>query len=65
MAEPSDEQHSDRSRSRAVIGLIVVLLLVVAAVYLVQALRKESNLEDCLMSGRSNCAPITVPAAGR
>jgi len=65
MAEPSDEQQGRRSRSHAVIGLIVVLLLVVAAVYLVQALRKESNLEDCLMSGRSNCAPITVPPAGR
>ncbi|MGA8381246.1 MAG: hypothetical protein WB710_08950 [Stellaceae bacterium] len=47
------------------IGLIVILLLVVAAVYLVNALRKESNLEDCLMSGRSNCAPIEVPGGGR
>jgi hypothetical protein len=37
-------------------------LLVIAAVYLVHALRNESNLEDCLMSGRSNCAPIEVPS---
>ncbi|HEV7995686.1 MAG TPA: hypothetical protein VGP52_05470 [Stellaceae bacterium] len=47
------------------IGLIVVLLLVVAAVYLVNALRKESDLEDCLMSGRSNCAPIEVSPGAR
>lgn len=65
MARPPDDQGGDRSRSAAVIGLIVVLVLVVAALYLVRALRKESQLEDCLMSGRSNCAPIVVPSAGR
>lgn len=64
MVQPSDDQGGERSRAGAVIGLVVILLLVVAAVYLVAALRKESNLEDCLMSGRSNCAPIeTSPSA--
>jgi hypothetical protein len=48
-----------------VIGLVVVLALVVAAVYLVHALQKESHLEDCLMSGRTNCAPIDTPAGNR
>jgi hypothetical protein len=62
MAEPPDDHDGERSRSGAVIGLIVVLALVVAAVYLVHALRNESQLEDCLMSGRSNCAPIEVPS---
>ncbi len=65
MVQPPDDQGGERSRVGAVIGLIVVLLLVVAAVYLVNALRKESDLEDCLMSGRSNCAPIEVPSGGR
>ncbi len=65
MAEPPDDQGSERSRSGAVIGLIIVLVLVVAAVYLVHALRKESQLEDCLMSGRTNCAPIETPPAAR
>ncbi|HEY3912519.1 MAG TPA: hypothetical protein VGM07_21920 [Stellaceae bacterium] len=62
MTEPPDEQRDERSRSPAVIGLIIVALLVVASVYLVHALRKESQLEDCLMSGRTNCAPIAVPS---
>ena len=53
MAQPPDDQGGERSRSGAVIGLIVVLALVVAAVYLVHALQKESHLEDCLMSGRT------------
>jgi hypothetical protein len=65
LAEPPEEPDHGQSRSRALIGLIVVAVLVVAAVYLVHALRNESQLEDCLMSGRSNCAPIEVPAANR
>ena len=65
MVQPPEDQGGERSRAGAVIGLIVVLLLVVAAVYLVNALAQGSNLEDCLMSGRSNCAPIEVPPGGR
>ncbi|MFZ3238528.1 MAG: hypothetical protein WA184_24585 [Stellaceae bacterium] len=65
MAPPPDEHDHDQSRSRALIGLVVVAVLVVAAIYLVHALRNESKLEDCLMSGRSNCAPIQVPAGNR
>jgi hypothetical protein len=65
MAEPSDEQQDGHSRSGALIGLVIVLILVVVAVYLVHALRKEGQLEDCLMSGRSNCAPIEPPSTGR
>jgi hypothetical protein len=65
LAPPPDEHDHDQSRSRALIGLVVVAVLVVAAIYLVHALRNESKLEDCLMSGRSNCAPIQVPAGNR
>ncbi|HUC09272.1 MAG TPA: hypothetical protein VL985_02465 [Stellaceae bacterium] len=65
MTQPPDEDNHDQSRSRALIGLLVVAVLVIAAVYLVHALRNESNLEDCLMSGRSNCAPIEVPSGNR
>jgi hypothetical protein len=48
-----------------VIGLVLMAVLVVAAVYLVHALREESQREDCLLSGRSNCAPISVPTNSR
>ena len=51
------------SRRAAVVGLVVVLALVVIGYFLVTALRENANLEDCLMSGRKNCAPIDVPAA--
>jgi hypothetical protein len=42
-----------------------VLVLVVAAYFLVTALRKKADLEDCLMAGRHNCAPIEAPSRGR
>jgi hypothetical protein len=65
VTQPPDDQGGERSRSAAVVGLVVVLLLVVAALYLVHALQAESHIEDCLMSGRANCAPIEVPSGGK
>jgi hypothetical protein len=65
MADPHDDGPEPDSRRPAVIGLVVVLALVVAAYFLVTALRENANLEDCLMSGRKNCAPIEAPASGR
>jgi hypothetical protein len=53
--EPESEPESRRG---AVIGLIVVAVLVVAGYFLVEALRDNGNLQDCLMSGRKNCAPV-------
>jgi hypothetical protein len=65
LAEPPDQHQDDRSRPRALVALVIVAVLVIAAIYLVNALRKESNLEDCLMSGRTNCAPIETPSTNR
>ena len=65
MSDPQDNGHEPDSRRPALIGLLLVLTLVVAAYFLVNALRKNADLEDCLMSGRRNCAPIEAPANGR
>jgi len=59
------DPHDNGSRRPAVIGLIVVLALVVVGYFLMSALRQNANLEDCLMSGRKNCAPIETPAPQR
>ena len=64
MTDPVDRQGDERPRRGALIGLVVVLVLVVAGVWLFHALREELRLEDCLMSGRSNCVPIELPAKG-
>jgi hypothetical protein len=55
------DQEADERRSAALIGLIIILALAIAGVLLVRELRERSQLEDCLMSGRTNCAPIEVP----
>jgi hypothetical protein len=62
---PDDDGREPDSRRPAVIGLIVVAVLVIAGYLLFTALRQNSQMEDCLMSGRHNCAPIEAPASGR
>ena len=44
--------------TRSLAGVAVILFLAVACLLLVRELRSASNLQDCLMSGRTNCAPI-------
>jgi hypothetical protein len=48
------------SRRAALVGLIVTLLLVVGGVVLVHVLGRAARLQDCVMSGRTNCAPIDM-----
>jgi flagellar biogenesis protein FliO len=57
------DDGADQRRSAALIGLIIILALAIAGVWLVRELREKSRLEDCLMSGRTNCAPIEVPSS--
>lgn len=56
-----DEEQHEETRTRALIALAIVLALAIIAIVLVRELRTESQREDCLMSGRTNCAPIEVP----
>jgi hypothetical protein len=65
MSDPRDDSPEPDSRRPALIGLAVVLALVVAGYFLMTALRQNASLEDCLMSGRRNCAPIEAPAPRR
>lgn len=54
---PGDPEVPD-SRRGALIGLGVVLLLIVAGLVLAHVLRNTAQVQDCVMSGRTNCAPI-------
>jgi hypothetical protein len=65
MSQPQNDGPEPDSRQAALIGLAVVLLLVVAGYFLVGALQRNADMEDCLMSGRRNCAPIETPARAR
>jgi hypothetical protein len=51
-----DRRDEDAERqTRALAGLAIVLALAVAALFLVQHLKREGEIEDCLMAGRTNC----------
>ena len=56
-----DDRESDDRRTTALMGLAIVLSLAIAGIVLIRDLGKEAKLEDCLMSGRTNCAPIDIP----
>jgi hypothetical protein len=61
--DPNDRDDDDGGGSRrgALIGLVVTALLVIAGYYLMTVLRDQGKMEDCLMAGRSNCAPVDIP----
>jgi hypothetical protein len=61
MSDNRNDDDGEGSRRGALIGLAITALIVVAGYFLMNALRDESKREDCLMSGRSNCAPLDIP----
>lgn len=61
--EPGGPRAPD-SRGPALIGLLIALLLVLGGLFLVRVLGRAGRLQDCVMSGRTNCAPID-PASTR
>jgi hypothetical protein len=60
-----DEEHETEdgnSRRGPLVALGVIVVVAVIAWLLVRELSASSRLQDCLLSGRTNCAPIEVPA---
>jgi hypothetical protein len=55
------DRETEQRRTAALLGLIVILSLAIVGVVLVRQLRIKSQIEDCLMSGRTNCVPIDLP----
>jgi hypothetical protein len=49
------EPQTPKSRRGALFGLVVVLLLVAGGLKLTHVLRGMAELQDCALSGRSNC----------
>ncbi|MGA2894106.1 MAG: hypothetical protein ABSE22_14655 [Xanthobacteraceae bacterium] len=52
------DNNRDNSRRGPLIALGVVVFLFVVGWLLAQALYSNGKLQDCLLSGRTNCAPI-------
>ena len=49
-----DAKESDR-QTRGLAGIAVILFLALIASYLIQDLRREGQIEDCLMAQGLNC----------
>jgi hypothetical protein len=58
--DPDDERRRIRTN---IAGLFLAALLIAIGWILVQKLSQSSHLQDCLMSGRTNCDPIPTPPA--
>jgi len=56
-----DQDEQNRSRRRSLIALAVVVVLFVVSWVLARELYQSEKLQDCLLSGRTNCAPIEAP----
>jgi len=69
MTEPKDNCESDRksdskqdrepeNRNGAIAGLVIAIVLLAVGVWLARDLTAASKLQDCVMSGRTNCNVI-------
>jgi hypothetical protein len=65
MVEDPDEDDAPDGRSDALFALGITVLLVIGGWVLIHELRDTSRLQDCVMSGRTNCAPIDTAALDR
>ena len=54
----SDDDPGSGGRPRALVGLVVIVLLVLGVLFIMHRLNQAAKMQDCLASGRTNCAPI-------
>jgi hypothetical protein len=57
-----DDPEQGGNQRMAVVGLAIAVLLLVVGVWLAHELSAAGKLQDCLMSGRTNCNTIETPA---
>jgi len=64
LARYEQTETSDDYRHRMAMNLLtlaVALVLIGSGLWLTSKLVENRNLQDCFLSGRRNCAPISVP----
>lgn len=60
----SDDDYGHRMRMNAV-AVAVVVVLVLCGIWLVDTIAQMRKKQDCVLSGRRNCAPINIPVDAR
>ena len=53
-----EDREPVENRTRAVAGLVIAVVLLALGWWLVRELTAASKMQDCLMSGRTNCNVI-------
>jgi hypothetical protein len=58
--ESPHHRHGDEAPHRrgALIAIVVIIVLAVAGWWISVRLRQASSIQDCVMQGRRNCAPV-------
>ncbi len=54
--------RGEPSRRGPIAVLIILGILVAAGLYISHRLHDAAKIQDCVASGRSNCAPIETPS---
>jgi hypothetical protein len=57
-----NEPDQGRNRRPAIAGLAIAVVLLALGLWLARELTAASKMQDCLMSGRTNCNAIQTPA---
>lgn len=55
-----DQGNNHDNQTAILVGVAVILALLGAGLFLTKKLKETSDIQDCVMSGRTNCAPIPM-----
>jgi hypothetical protein len=58
------EEAAER-QTASLAAVAVILVLLIGGLFLVQQLRATTQIEDCLLAGRTNCDTLVVHQYGR
>ena len=63
-AEPSEPDDYRQRMINNGLGLLACILLVIGGIWIANTMAEMRRNQDCVLSGRRNCAPIPAPSAG-
>jgi hypothetical protein len=52
------EHEPEPGRRGMLVALVVIVVLVLGGLWISHVLRSSAAVQDCVMQGRSNCAPV-------
>jgi hypothetical protein len=62
--QPNEPDYVETERERRIGNMVLLaffVVLVIAGIWLVNAMVEQRALDDCMAQGRRNCAPVEAP----